>query len=75
MAERTAVGSSLSPTLGNGIAYFGLWYAAKKYGVNFDDPEMALLFAGGVVGSILLELRRLGSGIVYVFNRIFPERK
>lgn len=72
---KTAVGSSLGPTVGNGVAYFGLWYASSKYGITFDDPEMALLFAGGIVGSLLLELRRLGGGISYVFNRIFPEKK
>ena len=73
--KASAAGSSIGPTLGNGIAYFALWYASKEYGVTFEDPEMALLFAGGVIGSLLLEMRRMGGGIVYIFNRIFPAKE
>jgi len=72
--KQSVAGSSIGPTLGNGIAYFGLWYASKKYGIEFEDPEMALLFAGGVAGSLILELRRMGSGVASIFNRFFPPR-
>ena len=72
--KQSVAGSSIGPTLGNGIAYFALWYAAKEHGITFDDPEMALLFAGGVAGSLLLELRRLGSGIASIVNRFLPPK-
>jgi len=72
--KQSVAGSSIGPTLGNGIAYFGLWYASKNYGITFEDPEMALLFAGGVVGSILLELRRMGGGLMSIVNRFLPPK-
>jgi hypothetical protein len=72
--KQSVAGSSIGPTLGNGIAYFLLWWLANKHGINFEDPEMALLFAGGVIGSLLLELRRMAGGIGAIFNRFFPPK-
>ena len=74
MAAQTVMGSSISPTLGNGIAYFALWWLADRHGVTFQDPEMALLFAGGIVGSLLLEVRRMGGGIISAFKYFFPPK-
>lgn len=73
MANSVA-GSGLSPTVGNGIAYFALWYAGYKYNINFNDPEMALVFAGGIIGSLLLEMRRIGAGIAFVISKIWAEK-
>lgn len=75
MMAGSATGSSISPTLGNGIAYFGLWWAAQKYGYTFDDPELALVFAGGIVTTLILEIRRLGSGIAFVIGKILTGGK
>ena len=72
--KTSAAGSSIGPTLGNGIAYFALWYASAKHGVTFEDPEMALLFAGGIVGSLLLEFRRFLGAIGSIFNRLYPPK-
>lgn len=67
------------PALGNALAYFGLWYAQKEYGIVFDDAEMAMAMAGSIVISALFYLNTFFStlvrGIVYVFNRVFPEKK
>lgn len=74
MPNKGMVGSGISPTLGNGIAYFGLWYASYKYGITFDDPELALLFAGGIAGSLLLEMRRVFAGIAFVLTKIWADK-
>jgi hypothetical protein len=64
---------------GNGIAYFGLWWAGYKYNLSFEDPELALAMGGAVIASLLMYFTKavsaLGRGIVFVFNRVFPENK
>jgi len=64
---------------GNGIAYFGLWWAGHKYNLSFEDPELALAMGGAVTASLLMYFTKAasatGRGIRYVFNRIFPEKK
>jgi hypothetical protein len=72
----TVVGGA---AFGNGVAYFLMWYGGYKYNIQFDDPELALGMGGAVIAGFLLYITRafsvLGRGIVYVFNRIFPEKK
>lgn len=64
---------------GNGLAYFVLWYLEFKYNIKFGDAELALAMGGAVAAGFLLYITKtfsaIGSGLVYVFNRIFPERK
>jgi hypothetical protein len=75
--KATAVGGGAA--FGNGLAYFGLWWAGYKYNLSFEDPELALAMGGAVIASVLIYLTRffsvLGRGIVYMFNRVFPEKK
>lgn len=71
---KSVAGTGLSPTIGNGIAYFALWYAGYKYNIEFNDPEMALVFAGGIIGSVLLELRRIGTGITFIVTKIWASK-
>ena len=68
-------GTAIGLGLGNGIAYFLIWYGKTYEGVTFDDPLMAMAMGGAVVSGILLELKRLGAMIAYVFNRVFPEKQ
>lgn len=71
--------ATLGVGVGNALAYFGLQYAEYKYKVVFDDPVVAMAMAGALVSAGLLELRRvfgaLGRAAVYVFNRVYPEKK
>ena len=67
--------TSVGLGVGNGVAYFILWYLMTYKGVAFDDPMLAMGAAGAVVSAVLLELRKIGSGIKYVFDRMFPAQK
>lgn len=73
--KKTVASSVTAPATGNAIAYFGLWWLGRKYGYTFDDPELAMAMGGALVATLLFELRRLGSGVVYIFNRIYPPEK
>lgn len=76
---RTAATVGGGAAFGNGIAYFLIWYMGYKYDMKFDDPELALAMGGAVVATVILQVTRffswVGRGIVYVFNRVFPENK
>ena len=71
---KKAVGTGLSPTVGNGIAYFALWYLENSYNVLFDDPEMALVFAGGLAGTLLLQVSRVTNWIGGVIGRYVEDK-
>lgn len=75
VATWKAGGNAIGLGVGNGIAYFLIWYGANYKGVEFDDPLMAMAMGGALVSAFLLELKRIGAMIAYVFNRIFPEQK
>lgn len=68
-------GNSVGVGLGNAIAYFGLQYAEWKYGFKFADPVVAMAMGGAIVSALLLETRRLGQGVRYVFDRVFPPKQ
>lgn len=68
-------GTSVGVGLGNAIAYFGLQYAEYKYDIKFADPVVAMAMGGALVSALLLEMRRLGQGVRYVFDRIFPPKE
>ena len=68
-------GNSVGVGLGNAIAYFGLQYAEWKYGFKFADPVVAMAMGGALVSALLLETRRLGQGVRYVFDRVFPPKQ
>lgn len=68
-------GNAVGLGVGNGIAYFLIWYGKTYKGVEFDDPLLAMAMGGALVSAFLLELKRIGAMIGYVFNRIFPEKK
>ena len=68
-------GTAVGLGVGNGITYFIIWYVTTYKGVVFADPLMAMAMGGAVVSALLLELKRIGAMIGYVFNRIFPEKK
>ena len=75
MSKAVQTGSNIGgPALGNGIAYFLLWYVGREYGYTFDDPELALAMGGAVVASFLLEIRKLFGFVGRIFNRMFPEK-
>ena len=67
-------GNAIGLGVGNGIAYFLIWYGKTYKGVEFDDPLLAMAMGGALVSAFLLELKRIGAMIGYVFNRIFPEK-
>lgn len=68
-------GTAVGLGVGNGIAYFLIWYGKTYKGVEFDDPLLAMAMGGALVSAFLLELKRIGNMVAYVFNRIFPEKK
>lgn len=68
-------GNAIGLGVGNGVAYFLIWYGANYKGVVFDDPLLAMAMLGALVSSFFLELKRIGNGIRYVFDRIFPIAK
>lgn len=68
-------GNSVGVGLGNALAYFGLQYAEWKHGIKFSDPVVAMAMGGAIVSALLLEMRRLGAGVRYVFDRVFPPKK
>jgi short subunit dehydrogenase-like uncharacterized protein len=68
-------GNSVGVGLGNAIAYFGLQYAEWRYGFKFADPVVAMAMGGAIVSALLLETRRLGQGVRYVFDRVFPPKQ
>ena len=68
-------GNSVGVGLGNAIAYFGLQYAEYKYNFQFADPVVAMAMGGAIVSALLLETRRLGQGVRYVFDRVFPPKQ
>lgn len=67
-------GNSVGVGLGNALAYFGLQFAEYKYQWRFADPVVAMAMGGAIVSVLLLELRRFGQAIKYVFDRVFPEK-
>lgn len=67
-------GNSVGVGLGNALAYFGLQYAEWKHGIKFSDPVVAMAMGGAIVSALLLEMRRLGAGVRYVFDRVFPPK-
>lgn len=68
-------GNSVGVGLGNAIAYFGLQYAEWKHGITFNDPVVAMAMGGAIVSALLLETRRIGVAVRYVFDRIFPPKE
>lgn len=68
-------GNSVGVGLGNAIAYFGLQYAEYKHGIKFADPVVAMAMGGALVSALLLEMGKMGRGIRYVFDRIFPPKE
>lgn len=68
-------GNSVGVGLGNALAYFGLQYAEYKYNFKFADPVVAMAMGGAIVSALLLEMRRLGRGVRYVFDRVFPPKE
>lgn len=78
MAEQSKVVKYGSTTIGigsgNAFAYFAMKYLAVKHGIVFDDPAVAVAMGGTVVGIMFMELGKLGRGIKYVFDRMFPPK-
>ena len=82
MAKESAVIKYGSTTIGigsgNAFAYFGMKYLAVKYGVTFDDPAVAVAMGGTAIGVVFMELGKvfgkLGAGVKYVFDRVFPPK-
>ena len=70
-----AGGNAVGLGVGNGIAYFMIWYGENYKDISFDDPLLAMAMLGALVSAFMLELKRIGAIIAYVFNRIFPEKK
>ena len=68
-------GNSVGVGLGNAIAYFGLQYAEYKYNFQFADPVVAMAMGGAIVSTLLLEMGKMGRGVRYVFDRIFPPKE
>jgi len=69
-----AGGNAVGLGMGNAIAYFMIWYGDKYKDITFDDPLLAMAMLGAIVSGLLLEFKRLGAIIAYVFNRIFPAK-
>jgi hypothetical protein len=67
-------GATLGVSSGNAIAYFGLQWLEYKHGFKFADPVVAMAMGGALVSIFFLELGKLGRGIKYVFDRIFPAK-
>lgn len=65
-------GSSIGVGGGNAVAYFALPYLEKWQGYAFDDRVVAVVMLGSLVGIFILEARKIGRSIKYVFDRIFP---
>lgn len=68
-------GNSVGVGLGNAIAYFGLQYAEWRYGFKFADPVVAMAMGGAIVSTLLLEMGKMGRGVRYVFDRVFPPKQ
>lgn len=66
--------SSIGVGGGNAIAYFSLPYLEKWQGFAFDDRVVAVVMLGSLVGIFILEVGKLGRGIKYVFDRMFPPK-
>ena len=68
-------GTTLGVGSGNAIAYFAIEYLEKFKDFHFDDPVVAVAMGGAVVGIVLLEVGKIGRGIKYIFDRVFPAKK
>jgi hypothetical protein len=79
VAEQSKVVKYGSTTIGvgsgNAIAYFALPYLEAWQGAEFADPVVAVAMGGALVAIFLLELGKVGRGIKYVFDRMFPPAK
>jgi len=67
-------GNAVGLGMGNAIAYFLIWYGDKYKDISFDDPLLAMAMLGAIVSGLLLEFKRLGAIIKYVFDRMFPAK-
>ena len=71
-------GATVGVSAGNAFAYFALEYLRHTNTYTPDDPVVAMAMGGAVVSILILETKRVvtavGRGIVYVFDRIFPEK-
>lgn len=68
-------GSTVGVGIGNAVAYFGLEYMRVKGIYTPADPVVAMAMGGAVVSVLLLELRRMGQAVKYVFDRVFPPKQ
>lgn len=71
---KSSGGTAVGLGVGNGIAYFLIWYGANYKDIVFADPLLAMAMGGALVSAFLLELKRIGAMIRYVFDRIFPPK-
>jgi hypothetical protein len=77
--KKTAVykvgGNAVGLGMGNAVAYFMIWYGKTYKDIVFDDPLLAMAMLGALVSGLLLEFKRLGQGVKYVFDRVFPPKQ
>lgn len=76
MAQNTIkyASGTISVGGGNAFAFFIIEYLDKVKNFQFDDPVVAVAFGGAALGIFFLELKKIGRGIKYVFDRAFPEK-
>ena len=67
-------GNAVGLGMGNAVAYFLIWYGDKYKDITFDDPLLAMAMLGAIVSGLLLEFKRLGGIVKYVFDRMFPPK-
>ena len=73
--KENATGSAIGPALGNGLAYFAMLWIGVKYEYTFDDPELAVAMGGAVVATLLLEIKKIGRGIMAGVRYFIPKKK
>lgn len=79
MAENSAKvikygGNTIGVGAGNAISYVMLEFLSWKYDWVPDDPAVFVVMVGTLLGVFFLELRKIGKGLKYIFDRVFPVR-
>ena len=67
-------GASVGVGAGNAVAYFGIELLEHFQNFVFDEPVVAMAMGGALISIFFLELGKIGRGIKYVFDRVFPEK-
>ncbi len=71
---KTTTGQTIGIGLGNACSWLLLEWLKYKYQYVPVDPVTTAIMAGTLFGALLLQFRRVGVGIKYIFDRFFPER-